>query len=131
MKKPHAVCEDLILPAAKAIIQGILCDEAARKVDIALFFDKTVGRDINEMAQDVSFQLLEEVRASWYLILSLNKNTDETDAAQLLVYTLCLNEDHFVELTMFWSPPPSRESIQNTFYKPIFAQKPFLYSCKK
>lgn len=52
--------------------------------------------------QNVSFQLLEEVRASWYLILILDKNTDATDAAQLLVYILCIDEEHFVE--MFWSP---------------------------
>lgn len=29
VKKPHNVAEDLILPAARAVIQAALCDEAA------------------------------------------------------------------------------------------------------
>lgn len=53
MQKPHTVGGDLILPAAKAIIQGILCDEPARKVDIVLFSDSTVAGDSYEMARDV------------------------------------------------------------------------------
>lgn len=46
-QKPHSVGGDLILPAAKAIIQGILCDEALREVDtVLLLSDKTAARDM-------------------------------------------------------------------------------------
>lgn len=51
----HTYREDLIVPAAKAIIRGILCDEAAMKVDTVLFSGKTVARDVHETARDILF----------------------------------------------------------------------------
>lgn len=58
-KKTKTNGEDLIPPAARAIIQAVLCNDAARKVDIVMFSGKTLARNINEIALDVSFQLLE------------------------------------------------------------------------
>lgn len=86
--KSNSICR-------KPIIQGILCNAVAREVDIVVFSGKTLDRDINEMAPECFISTLEEVRARWFLILILNKNTDVSDAAQLHVYILCLDEEHF------------------------------------
>ncbi len=95
-----------------------MCHEAAGKADMVLLSDKTVAGDKNEMTWDILFQLLEEVRASWYLIMFLNENTNVSDAAQLLVYSLCLSEN-FAEIAMFWLLALIRESVQTLSHSQI------------
>ncbi|KAJ8333547.1 hypothetical protein SKAU_G00415550 [Synaphobranchus kaupii] len=53
------------------------------------------------MAQDVSAQLLEQVRASEYFALQLDKSTDVSNAAQLLVYIRFISQESFVEKILF------------------------------
>lgn len=68
--KLHTIGEDLIVPATKDIVNELL------------------GED---MAQDLSTQLLEQVRASEYFTLQLDENTDVSDAAP----TACVHQIYF------------------------------------
>ena len=73
--------------ATKEIVRKLLSDDAAKKkIEAVPFSDNSVSRRIGEMAQDISAQLLEQVRASEYFALQLDENLDLSNAAQLLVY---------------------------------------------
>lgn len=85
-KKPHTIGEDLILPATKDIVREMLGEDAAKKIDAVPLSDNTVQRWIGEMSEDVSAQLLEQVRGSKYFALQLDESTDVANAAELLVY---------------------------------------------
>ena len=100
-KKPHTIGEDLILPATKDIVRELLGDDAARKIDAVPLSDNTVNRRIGDMAQDVSAQLLEQVRASEYFALQLDESTDVSSEAQLLVYIRFISQERFVEEILF------------------------------
>ncbi|KAM3843168.1 SCAN domain-containing protein 3 [Diretmus argenteus] len=63
-KTTHNRGEDLILPATKAIVRELLGDDAAKKIDTVPLSDNSVSRRIIDMAEDVSVQLLEQVRAN-------------------------------------------------------------------
>jgi len=85
-KKSHTIGEDLILPATRDIVKELLGEDAAKKIDAVPLSDNTVSRRIGEMAEDVSAQLLDQVRASEYFALQLDESTDVANAAELLVY---------------------------------------------
>lgn len=60
------------------------------------------------MDQDVSAQLLEQVRASEYFALQLDESTDVSNAAQLLVYIRLISQERFVEEILFCKALESR-----------------------
>ena len=62
----------MILPATKDIVRELLGEDAAQKIDAVPLSDNSVSRQISGMAQDVSTQLLEQVRASEYFSLQLD-----------------------------------------------------------
>lgn len=101
-RKPHNVAEDLILPAPEPLFRQ-RCAMRLRGESwyTAILWQNSSQGHKRDGPGRFHFHFLDEVRASWYLILSLNENTDVTDAAQLLVYIPSLDEEHFVEMTMF------------------------------
>ncbi|KAL2102327.1 hypothetical protein ACEWY4_001495 [Coilia grayii] len=100
-KKLHTIGEDLILPATKDIVREMLGEDAAKKIDAVPLSDNTVKRRIGEMAEDVSAQLLEQVRVSEYFALQLDESTDVANAAELLVYIRFLHGEKVVEEILF------------------------------
>ena len=67
------------------------------------------------MAQDVSAQLLEQVRASEYFALQLDKSTDVSNAAELLVYIRFISQDNFVEEILFYKALVGRATGRGIF----------------
>lgn len=91
-------------------------EDAAKKIDTLPLSDNTVSRRIGDMAQDVSAQLLEQVRASEYFALQLDESTDLSCEAQLLVYIRFISNDRFVEEIRFLKHSKG-ERLVKTFFK--------------
>ena len=63
--------------------------------------NNTVSRRIDDMAEDVTVQLLEKVRNSEYFALQLDESTDVANEAQLLVYIRFIREGKCIEEILF------------------------------
>ena len=114
-KKPHTIGEDLLLPATKDIVRELLGEDAAKKIDAVPLSDNTVSQRIGDMAQDVSAQLLEQVRASEYFALQLDESTDISNEAQLLVYIRFISQERFVEEILFCKALERRTTGKDIF----------------
>lgn len=67
------------------------------------------------MAEDVSAQLLDQVRASEYFALQLYESTDVANAAELLVYIRFISQEMFVEEILFCKALESRTTGKEIF----------------
>lgn len=114
-KKPHTIGEDLILPATKDIVKELLGEDAAKQIDAVPLSDNTVSRRIGDMAEDMSAQLLDQVRASEFFALQLDESTDVANAAELLVYIRFIFQEMFVEELLFCKALESRTTGKDIF----------------
>uniref|UniRef100_A0A3Q2D886 Uncharacterized protein n=1 Tax=Cyprinodon variegatus TaxID=28743 RepID=A0A3Q2D886_CYPVA len=96
-RKPHTDREGFLLPASKDKGREMLGEDEAKKMDAIPLLDNTVCRRINDMEEDVSNQLLDQVRASDYFALQLDESTDVANATQLLVYVRYIQGEKFAE----------------------------------
>ena len=58
MKKNHTIAEDLILPSAIGLCETALDKECAAKLKLIPFSNNTIGRRIQDMADDVKINLI-------------------------------------------------------------------------
>lgn len=114
-KKPHTIGEDLILPATKDIVKELLGEDAAKKMYAVPLSDNTVSRRIGDMAEDVSAQLLDQVRASECFALQLDESTDVANVAELLGYIRFISQEMFVEELLFCKELESRTTGKEIF----------------
>ena len=60
-KKPFTIGEELILPACSDICREVLEESAAKKIAQVPLSARTVARRIEDMAEDIETQLLEQI----------------------------------------------------------------------
>ena len=84
--KPHTVGENLILPAAKQIVEVMLGEKAVQPINLISLSDNTVKRRIDDMADNVSEQLIQSIRESRFYALQLDESTDIANVSNLLAY---------------------------------------------
>ena len=60
-KKPHLIAEGLILPAAVDLVDTMI-EGAAEKLKMVLLSDDIMCRRIDDMAQDIQDQLIDEMK---------------------------------------------------------------------
>lgn len=75
-RKPHTIAETLIMPAAIDIVREMLGEKAAEKLKVVPVSNNTIQRRINNLADDVSSQLIERLQRSRYYALQMNESTD-------------------------------------------------------
>ena len=63
-KQPHTIAESLILPEAKILMKRIFGEQAVAKLNAVSLSDNTMRRRIEEMSDDISDQILAEVKES-------------------------------------------------------------------
>ncbi|KAI6659528.1 SCAN domain-containing protein 3-like [Oopsacas minuta] len=63
------------------------------------FSDTTMARRIEEMACDVSQQVIEKIKQDKRFALQLDESTDISNQAQLLMYVCCYDEDGAPSIT--------------------------------
>ncbi|XP_076037476.1 zinc finger BED domain-containing protein 5-like [Oratosquilla oratoria] len=65
-KKPHTIGENFLLPAIRDIVQELFGNDAVNQVDVVPLSNNTVSRIIDDMAEEVTVQLLEQGKNSEY-----------------------------------------------------------------
>ena len=74
VKKPHTIAEGLILPAAVDLV-GTMIEGAAEKLKMVPLSDDIMCRRIDDMAQDIQDQLIDEMKEPEFG-LQLDEATD-------------------------------------------------------
>ena len=83
-KKPHTIAEGLILPAAVDLV-GKMIEGAAEKLKMMPLSDDIMCRRIDDMAQDIQDQLIDEMKQ-----LEFGLQLDEaTDGSPDLLCAVC------------------------------------------
>jgi len=86
-KKPHTIGENLILPAAKAMVRCTVGEDTSKKLNAIPLSNNTVQRRIVDMSNDILQQVISEVKSSTVgFTIQLDETTDVANHAQLLVF---------------------------------------------
>ena len=92
LRIPFTIREELILPACTDICREVLGESAAKKIAQVPLSARTVARRIEDMAEDIETQLLEQiVKLPWFAIQCIENK------AVLLVFVRYLHEEDIHE----------------------------------
>ena len=96
--KALAIGESLVMPAAKILVENVIGVEAVAKLKTVSLSNNTVENRIEEMPVDIADQVISSVKDSKYgFSTQLDKSTDITNNAQLLVYTCYTTQNYDAE----------------------------------
>jgi hypothetical protein len=86
LQKSHNIAETLIMPCAKEMVSRVCGEEQAKKLNAISLSNNTIRRRIDDMAQDILTQVVNEVKSSPYAKFSLqfDESTDVSSCAVLL-----------------------------------------------
>jgi hypothetical protein len=84
--------EDLIKPSLRIVGQH-LGEKATKFIDGLALSDNTIMRRVEDMATDVSEQLVEKQNTIKFFSLALDGSTDATDTPQLGIFGRFVDED--------------------------------------
>ncbi|GFW62916.1 SCAN domain-containing protein 3 [Trichonephila clavipes] len=104
VKKPHAIAEELILPAAIEIVETMFGGNFAKELQSIPLSNDTVSRRIDDIAEDVEQQLFGKLRDKLFSI-QLDEATDSNKDA------------HFIAYVRFWDGMSAVKEL--LFCKPI------------
>uniref|UniRef100_K7FWR0 DUF4371 domain-containing protein n=1 Tax=Pelodiscus sinensis TaxID=13735 RepID=K7FWR0_PELSI len=97
-KKPHTIVKQLVLLCAKEMVQLVLGEEAARKLNDISVSNDTESRWINEISQNISDQVVDEKRSPLFAI-QLDELTNV--CSQLFVFARYMVEGDFKDKFLF------------------------------
>ncbi|KAL4136257.1 hypothetical protein QTP88_007808 [Uroleucon formosanum] len=81
--KPHTIAEDLILPAAKAMVSAMIGEEAANSLNKIALSNDTIKKRIDRLSGNIKEQLLKRINKSDYFSLQLDERVS-TDGARAM-----------------------------------------------
>jgi len=84
--KSHTIAEDLIFPAAKAMVSEMIGEEAANSLNKITLSNDTIKKRIDGLSGNIKEQLLRRINKSDYFSLQLDESTDITNKSVLLCY---------------------------------------------
>ena len=102
-KKPHTIGETLVKPCLLKTLKLVLGDASAAKVKQISLSNNTIKRRISDIAQDVTVQVIQEIKGSPMFSFQLDETTDVSSCAQLLVFVRYINSGDFKEEFLFCS----------------------------
>ena len=107
-KKPHTIGEELVLPCTKDIVRLMIGADTVKKLSSLSLSDNTIQRRIQEMSDDIKNQVVEQIKQSPGYVLQLDKSTDVSSCAQLMVYVRYIHNCDFKEELLFCQPLDSQ-----------------------
>ena len=99
--QPYTIAERLILPAAKDLVENLIGEAQAQKLDEVPVSNNTVCRRIQDMADYSKLQLVRRVAESPFFAIQLNESTDVTNFSQLLVHVQYVYDFEMIEDFLF------------------------------
>ena len=115
--KPHTIAESLILPCAKIMVECVLGDKEAKKLDKIPLSNDTVTRRIDDIAQQVKISLIEIIKKSRFYALQLDESTDLSNFAELMTYIRFEDGDKVKEEFLFCEPLKTNTTADAIFEK--------------
>lgn len=85
-KKAHTIAESLVRPAAVAMTKAMHGVKTSNTLLTIPLSNDTIGRRIQDMANDIKDQLIDRVKKSGRFSLQIDECTDVSAAAQLLTF---------------------------------------------
>ncbi len=102
-KKAHTIAESLIRPAAVAMTRAMHGEKISNTLLTIPLSNDTVGRRIQDMANDIKDQIIDRVRKSGRFSLQIDEYTDVSGDAQLLAFVRYSYEGKMHEDMLFCS----------------------------
>ena len=85
--KAHTIAKNLVLPAAKILVQNLIGEKEPEKLNSRFLYNDTVRCRIHDMSNDISDQATTAIRASKYgFALQLNEPTDVTNCKSICLF---------------------------------------------
>ena len=103
-KKPHNAVETLIKPymiKAASLVLGVASSSKLAKISIS---DSTIKTRIDELANDIKFQVLHKIQESPFFAFQCDETTDVAQLSQLLVYIRYVGSTSIEEEMLFCKP---------------------------
>ena len=100
-KKPHTIVEQLVLPCAKEMVRLVVGEDAARKLNDISVSNNTVSRRIDEISQNISEQVVDEIKKSPLFAIQLDESTDVSMSSQLMVFARYMVDGNVKEEFLF------------------------------
>ena len=113
--QPHTIAERSILPAAKDLVENLIAEAQARKLDKVPVSNNTVCRRIQDMADYSKSHLVRRVAESPFFAIQLDKSTDVTNFPQLLVNVRFVYDFETIEDFLFCKPLEGRTTSVEIF----------------
>ena len=104
VKKPHNIGKTLIKPfviKAASLVLGVASTNKLAKISLSEF---TIKTRIDELANDIEFQVRKELKASPYFAIQCDETTDVAKSSQLLVHVRYVGSTSIEEEMLFCRP---------------------------
>lgn len=98
--KPQTIAEDLILPAAKAMVSIMISKEAANNLNLISLSNDTIKKRIDSLSGNIK-ELLLRINECDYFSLQLDESSDITNKSILLCYVRYNYENTIFEDILF------------------------------
>ncbi|XP_008579909.1 PREDICTED: SCAN domain-containing protein 3 [Galeopterus variegatus] len=119
-KTPYTIAETLVKDCIKEVCLEMLGESAAKKVAQVPLSNDTIARRIQELANDMEDQLIEQIKLAKYFSLQLDECRDIANMIILLVYVRFEHDDDIKEEFFFSASLPANttsselyESVKN------------------
>ena len=105
-KKPHTIAETLVKPCAIKMAERVLGKQSSKKLEAISLSNDTIRLRINEMADDISFQLISELKSCLHGMFSiqLDESTEISNVSHLMVFVRWASVTGIKEAILFCSP---------------------------
>jgi hypothetical protein len=100
-KTPHTFVQELVVPSAIEIASIMFDDKIVLQIKAIPCSDNTVQRKIVEMAEDVTYQVVEKIMLAKQFALQLDEGTDISNEAELVVFVRVPDKVEIVEQILF------------------------------
>jgi hypothetical protein len=115
VKEPNTIGETLVAGCIKDVCLEMLGEPAAKKVAQVPLSNNTIARRIDDLAQDMEDQLIEQIKIAEYFSLQLDESTDVGNLAILMVYVRFEYKDDLKEKYFFSASLPTNTTSSEIF----------------
>ena len=116
-KKPYSDGEMLVKDSIQDVCLKVLGEAAATKVVKVSLSSDTIARRVANLAETMEIQLINQINLAKYYSMQLDKSTEISDMAILLVYVRYEYEGKFKEKFLFCAALPQRTTALEILYQ--------------
>nr|XP_012597542.1 SCAN domain-containing protein 3 isoform X2 [Microcebus murinus] len=114
-KTPYTIAETLVKDCIKEVCLEMLGESAAKKVAQVPLSNDTIARRIQELANDMEDQLIEQIKLARYFSLQLDECRDIANMIILLVYVRFEHDDDIKEEFFFSASLPTNTTSSELY----------------